>query len=217
MPDSDVDRLIDSISLDWESLAKELTPLLTSEAEAGARQLLLQAGFPTTEDDELWTRVLDRVKQEMADRGAELVGMRRLKDGSFVRNPSAAWSITETTRDSLRTLLSQSIEEGWSAGKTSSTIQESESFSPARALTIARTESAFARARGTHIGATEAGMKTKSWIMSNEGTCDECEANADQGEIPIAVPFESGDDCPPAHPNCRCACGYQSESDEDEE
>lgn len=217
----DIDALLNSIDLNWIDLATQVTPLLTGEAEASAKELLLRAGFQTTEDSELWTRVLDRVREEMRARGAQLVGKRVLANGKIVDNPNPEWAITETTRDNLRELLNQAIDEGWTAQKIQAGIIDSESFSPARALTIARTEAAFARARGTHIGAQEAGMKTKSWIISNEETCDECQANADQGDISIEEQFESGDDCPPAHPNCRCAAAYGNtggdESDEDEE
>jgi hypothetical protein len=218
MPDpKDIDDLMASIDLNWVTLSDQLLPLLTTEAEDGARQILLQAGFATTEDSELWKTVLARVKEAAADRAAELVGMRRLKDGRIVPNPNPEWAITETTRENLQGLIGQAIDEGWAAGKTSSMIQDSESFAPSRALMIARTEAAFARARGTHIGAEEAGMKLKSWIVSDEETCDECEANAAQGEIAIDAQFDSGDDCSPAHPNCRCACGYSQSQENDEE
>lgn len=211
----DIDALLDSLKLDWADLSKEIVPLLTAEAESSANDLLLRAGFTTTgaagENSELWTRVLDRVQDEMRDRGARLVGKRMLADGRVIDNPNPEWAITETTRENLRGLLNQAIDEGWTAQKIQADIIDSESFSPARALTIARTEAAFARAKGAHIGAQEAGMKLKEWLASDEQTCEECESNAAQGQIPIDNEFDSGDDCPPAHPNCRCSCGYYNE------
>ena len=37
-----------------------------------------------------------------------------------------------------------------------------------------------------------------------DDACDECVANAEQGAIGLEDEFLSGDDAPPAHPNCRC-------------
>jgi hypothetical protein len=47
------------------------------------------------------------------DRSAELVGMKYV-DGELVPNPRAEWSIEETTRDTIRDLVTQATEEGWS-------------------------------------------------------------------------------------------------------
>jgi len=41
----------------------------------------------------------------------------------------------------------------------------------------------------------------KSWIG---GTCPVCQENSDAGWIPVDEQFPSGDDEPPAHPNCDC-------------
>jgi len=39
--------------------------------------------------------------------------------------------------------------------------------------------------------------------------CDICAENESAGWIPIDEAFPSGDQTPPNHPNCRCACLYQ--------
>jgi phosphohistidine phosphatase SixA len=49
---------------------------------------------------------------------------------------------------------------------------------------------------GADEGATE-----KSWVG---GTCEVCQENADAGWIDMDEQFPSGDDEPPAHPNCGC-------------
>src|SRR6202034_1766329 len=54
----------------------------------------------------------------------------------------------ETTPDMLRGTLAQAIEEGWSTGRLRDELRENYAFSPVRALTIARTETAIARRRG---------------------------------------------------------------------
>ncbi len=43
----------------------------------------------------------------------------------------------------------------------------------------------------------------KQWILGPD-PCPICEENADEGAIPVDEEFPSGDDFPPAHPNCVC-------------
>jgi hypothetical protein len=47
--------------------------------------------------------------------------------------------------------------------------------------------------------AADAGATEKSWVG---GTCDVCQENGDAGWIDMDDQFPSGDDEPPAHPNC---------------
>lgn len=49
--------------------------------------------------------------------------------------------------------------------------------------------------------AVDDGDEEKQWVG---GTCEVCMENADAGWIPIDDEFPSGDDEPPAHPNCSC-------------
>lgn len=135
-------------------------------------------------------------------------------DGTIIDNPNPAWAITETTRTALNELASQAIDEGWTVAELQHRIVQDQAFSPSRALTIARTETAFARAHGEHEAAKGVGMQYKTWIMGSEA-CDVCEANAAEGRIGIDDAFESGDDVPPAHPNCRCSLGYYETTDGD--
>ena len=45
----------------------------------------------------------------------------------------------------------------------------------------------------------------KEWTTAEDDLVSEdCEANGDQGPIGIDEAFDSGDDAPPAHPQCRC-------------
>ena len=44
----------------------------------------------------------------------------------------------------------------------------------------------------------------KAWIPEDD-PCPICEANSEQGFISDEEDFDSGDDSPPAHPNCRCS------------
>jgi len=49
--------------------------------------------------------------------------------------------------------------------------------------------------------AADEGATEKSWVG---GTCETCIENADAGWIDMDDQFPSGDDEPPAHPNCNC-------------
>lgn len=52
----------------------------------------------------------------------------------------------------------------------------------------------------------------KVWVVDDD-PCPICQDNADQGPIPDDEDFESGDDSPPAHPNCRCSIDLVTEND----
>lgn len=208
-------KFLDSIEVDWADLIPEILPLLTATAEEAATEQLLGLGITEASDASMWTKVLDEAQQYASTRSAELVGKKILKDGTIIDNPNASWSISETTREHLRSLGEQTIENGWTVNQTQSKIIQDEAFSPARALNISRTERAFARGRGTHIASKNAGMKYKDWLLGEEA-CEICQANAAQGRIPIDEEFASGDDCVPAHPSCRCANGYYEDNEEEE-
>jgi len=61
--------------------------------------------------------------------------------------------------------------------------------------------------------AAAAGATEKSWVG---GTCEMCQENADAGWIDMDDTFPSGDDEPPAHPNCDCDIETRDASEEEE-
>lgn len=65
-----------------------------------------------------------------------------------------------------------------------------------------------AHSQGALIGYEQAaanGVKVmKGWSTSGDNPCQDCQDNEDEGSIPLGQDFQSGDDAPPAHPNCRC-------------
>jgi hypothetical protein len=189
-------------------------PELEATTQAAARTALMRFGITEAKDSVLWNTVLKQAQEIAHQRAAELVGKRVLPDGAIIDDPSAEWAITETTREALHELASKAIDEGWTSTQLQHEIIHDQAFSPARALTIARTETAYARAHGEHQAAKGVGMRFKSWIMSTEA-CDLCLENAGQGRIGIDEDFSSGDDAPPGHPNCRCSAGYFETQDGD--
>ena len=53
--------------------------------------------------------------------------------------------------------------------------------------------------------------------MQDESVSEECQANEEQGVIPMDEPFQSGDMHEPVHPNCRCSEVPSSTPGEDDE
>jgi len=106
----------------------------------------------------------------------------------------------ETTPEMLRATLAQSIEEGWSVGRLRDTLRDNYAFSPTRALSIARTETAIARRVGGRISAVAAGAQSKHWEITDDA-CPLCMSNLAAGWISIDDEFPEGDN---PHPNCAC-------------
>jgi len=73
-----------------------------------------------------------------------------------------------------------------------------------RAETIANTEMNMAMSTAFLRKLQRNEVEYKQWILG-PNPCPECEENADASPIPVDEDFPSGDDAPPAHPNCVCA------------
>jgi len=161
--------------------------------------------------------IFDTVDQRVAAaaraRSAELIGMRYNARGKLVPAARATMRIDETTRTMLREGLGEAISTGMTAaqiqtGLMADTGELAYPFSAARALTVARTEAAFARGGGALEGykatADQYDLELqKRWV--GDDPCREiCQPNVDQDWINLDDAFDSGDDTVPAHPNCRC-------------
>lgn len=196
------DDLLGELILDWTFLYAPVAKNLRQQAAESARQAVGQVRI-----DDL--KILDQASADAEawaeDRAAELVGV-KLVNGNLVDNPNAELAITASTRQALRDLVGQALTEGWSPGRLSQEIEESSVFSEARADMIARTELQAAHQNGNLIGWRDSGVvEKKRWILADSHPQDdECNDNAEQGEIDIDDVFSSGDDAPPAHPNCLC-------------
>ena len=131
--------------------------------------------------------------------------------------------INATTREGLRTLLTQAMEKGWSYDKTAKAIKEQfdgfagkrpQQHIRSRAHLVATTEAGDAYARGNLMVGQElaaAGLEMeKRWLtVGDNRVSDLCLGNEAAGWIPIADQFPSGHDCPLGHPACRCDALYQ--------
>jgi hypothetical protein len=203
--DEDDDWEADVAGADWVALIDLVEPALAAQLKAAGLEELVSVGYV---DDDGPLRVSTRAAAYARARAAELVGMRYDEDGALIEN-AAPWSISLTTRNQLRSLVEQAVNENWSGGDLKSAILDSQSFSEARAQTIARTELSAAYTQGNLEAGRLAGATGKYSVLGSEHDVDvpdgdDCDDNADAGVIGFDEDFPSGDDAPPYHPNCVC-------------
>ncbi|MFZ2988075.1 phage minor head protein [Ideonella sp.] len=189
---------------DWTDLIVLAHPRLQAMAQEGAAAALAQLGIDPS--NEVTALLEGKTTEWASQRAAELVGRRRLDDGTLVENPNATWRIDASTREKLRGLTEEALAEGWSADELKAAVKDSGAFSSARAETIARTEIAHADMAGAMAGYRASGVvRGKVWsTAADDRVSEECQACADAGEISLDDLFPGGVDAPPLHPRCRC-------------
>lgn len=128
---------------------------------------------------------------------------------------AALKGIESTTLERLHTALEEAYaqlsDKSGQMEKPSVTSAIEEVFDEAedkRADTIALTEIAEAFGTGQSDAADAISLDTgddvqKEWVTEPDA-CETCEENEAAGPIDLDDVFPSGDDDPPAHPNCRC-------------
>lgn len=164
----------------------------------------------------------DALQSGMNVAAAEFAGVIADLDTSFdLKNPRAVAflegrgaaqiaRINETTRDQMRTLLTQAVSEGWSYNRTAKELRaQFTDMSRARALTIATYEAGEAYEAGSYLVGEDliaAGVAMeKSWLTVGDDRVDpHCAANGGQNWIAFGEAFSSGHDRPLSHPRCRC-------------
>lgn len=206
--DDDTEAKIDRILADldfggyepfMDIAAAEMRMLYDDGAQQAAQQLgqaLLGVSL-----DQVHERAVDYAR----DRSAELVGMKWV-DGDLVPNPRAEYQIDESTREMLRHIVRDAMEEGRSNDFLADALADIYAFSDQRAETIARTETAKADVQGTLAGYRELGVRRKEWLVG-AGCCEDCQT-LEGAVVGLDDQFtaESGEraDGAPLHPNCRC-------------
>ncbi len=201
--EDEVRRILEELDFKgWSAVVSPTEELLARIYQDGGAAAALQIGV---EDTTGLTELLNEKALTYArDRAAEMVGMRRV-EGELVPSHNPEWAITDGTREMLRSMISDAIEEGWSPRKLADAIEGHTAFGEARADMIARTEIANADVQGNMAAYRESGVEKKEWILGSEHDDeDECDENALAGPIPMDESFPSGDDAPPAHPRCTC-------------
>lgn len=179
---------------DWQSLSDPLEQSATLIFTDAAGKAFLSLGIEAGPD------ALDLVHANAvewaAGRAAELVT-----------------GVEETTRDAIQSLVVDALEQGWSSQQLAAALTDNFTFSDARAEMIARTELAYANVAGSlAIYEKNGNVTSKEWLLGSD-PCDVCLDNSDDGVIDYGDTFASGDDAPPAHPNCVCDLRVYSEAD----
>lgn len=185
--DEMADDILKSIKFEeWDIVADKLADDLGGAFEQTAGIVLGQLKI---EDQTAFDLVNEASIEYAAETGAELVT-----------------SITETTRERLRKIISDAIENADGVKELKAAIMASEAFGDTRAELIARTEIGNAHMAGALEGAKDSGLTLlKSSLRgSEEFECDICEGNEADGELGLDEDFSSGDDAPLFHPNCEC-------------
>lgn len=200
-----IDELIAELRIEWGDIADQMEPYILAIATDAVNEAALQ--ISVTDKDIL--NIANANAEEWAkSRAAELVGM-SWEDGKLVVNPDAEWSITESTREMIRTDVTTAIDSGMSNDELADLLMNNYSFSPERAEMIARTETATADVQGNmelYREADDNGIKIlKQWITAGDDLVSEdCAMNGDSDPIELDDVFPSGASEPPEHPNCRC-------------
>jgi HK97 family phage portal protein len=124
-------------------------------------------------------------------------------------------SLVNTVRQRVRFLVADTINRRESVQYLARSLRADNAFSPSKAQTIARTETATAYGQGTHRAALSQGRDEKRWTTQGDDAVDggiggPCIDNEMDGWIKISKPFISGHDMTPAHPNCRCIVRYRT-------
>ena len=128
--------------------------------------------------------------------------------------------INETTRSTIKSIVTQAVDEGWSYDRTAKALSDRfgefavgrpQQHIDSRAHLVAVTEAAHAYEAGNRMVVDDliaAGLTMEiRWLNVGDNRVSEgCRANGAEGWIPATSTFQSGHQHPPRFPGCRC-CG----------
>lgn len=108
--------------------------------------------------------------------------------------------LSDTNIDRIGTALAIGLDQGLTVTDTAKAVNYVVA-NPARALVIARTETARALVQSNLATYRDAQVESVEWLVA-----DPCKICAQNGGVvvPLGEAFPSGDTEPPAHPNCVC-------------
>jgi hypothetical protein len=185
----------------WESIETETTGTLQHTIKAIEGDALLKGA------EQLRTQLKFDAKTTFSLSNPRAVAFFRKTGGSI----DYIKGIQQTTAESLKTVITTALDEGWSYNSTAREIQKlfDGPISRDRARTIAVYESAQAYEAGNSAFAAslkDDGIEMeKSYETSKDDrVSDLCQGNADDGWLPLDELHSSGVLNPPGHVNCRC-------------
>ena len=190
-PLTDPDTALSNLDLSGFAELKATVEIALGEVGVeGFTKALEEAGVDIEASGDVFALANPRATSYAAERAAALIT-----------------ELEEGTRTLIRKTIATAIAEQWSVNELADALSKDYAFSPQRAATIASTEMNDALTQSQLAAWKESGVVVaKRWLLSNdEGVCPICTANADEGRVELAKSFASGDDGPPAHPNCRCS------------
>lgn len=197
---------------DFEEAVPDIADALAGVAADSARQTLVHIGVSDRAD--LMNQVNEGAVEAAHVRAAEMVGMRRLADGSLAPSKNAKNTITETTREDIRLIIEGGLADNIGSDAIAQHIEEAAAFSPERAELIAHTEVGninSAASLDSALSAQDAGVEVlKGWLTAGDDRVEDiCRGNAAAGFIALDEDFPSGDAAPLSHPRCRCAISFK--------
>jgi HK97 family phage portal protein len=141
------------------------------------------------------------------------------------RTDDLVTSVTETTRDAIRSAIITGLQQGMSTEQIAKVITDTTfgAITQARAKTIARTEVVGAKNSGQYAAAVQSGvMRSKTWITNIDGRERESHNELNNTTIPIGSAFPNGLRYP-GDPmgtadeviNCRCSLEYSDTESHD--
>lgn len=191
----------------FEEVIFDTATALGVSAEAVATEVLARIGVDS--GDALVNVVNERAVEQARQIAANMVGMRWNADGELVQAARAEYRIDEATRNMIRKIVADGLEENIGNSAIADNIEGAAAFSAERAALIAHTEIAIVNSMASLLSYKGArddlGLNIKKEWLLGEHPCEICIANNEQGAIDLDDAFQSGDDAPPAHPNCECA------------
>lgn len=193
---------------DIEEIYVDLGDDIAGAATDAAHRTLIQIGPDSSGD--LVGRASSRAAAWARDHAASMLGKKVHADGTVVDVNVDGYSVTDATRDKVRTAIADGIAAGETLDEIVARVQDA-GFSPDRAQQIAEDAVGDANSAGTlegYAAAADAGVTVlKSWLTVGDERVDSdiCQANEDQGPIPVDEPFQSGHMAPLGHPRCRCS------------
>jgi hypothetical protein len=196
-----VDRIMRNLKDQYADLPEDVQNQLIAASLAEIAAQAIEIGVT---DEGLLHSVNEAAAEWSRRRAAEMVGMRRLADGTLVLNPNARWQITDTTRGQLRAIFDRAFaSETYPMTQLIEDVKNAGAFSDYRAEMIARTEVGIAQSQSIFDFWKKTGMvKTYDWINTESGNlCDMCRDIAEAGPYVIGSgPMPIWD----SHPNCQC-------------
>jgi hypothetical protein len=192
------------LALAWD----DYTDTLQAIADNGVRQEVARI---IAMDPEVAETAKAEVASIFAGKDPEAIQWASEHAAEMLSSDGTGGKLADATRNMVRETITTLLQDPTSdLDDIASALQDAYAFSSDRAQLIAATELHNAQSQGGYRGALKVGMKFKKWLLSNdEGICPTCSANAAQAWVPVEQPFQSGDDAPLAHPNCRCGARYK--------